>query len=236
MSTAKNRRRGGRPSQRAALLAAAVELFARGGSRGTSLEAIAREIGVKRPAITHHFGTKQDLLREVVAITDSMDELVFSDDAMPGLDRLSRLRVWGDHLKANESLANLSKLSVVMTVEAFEDDYPAQAEFVLRQERFRTRVRRAITLGKRDGSIRTDVNARATANEVISFMQGAGVQWFLDPAGFDISGAYRNYFDRLIRDLATVNRSLPTRTMNPRRQVKRRPPPRTLSGHAERQG
>jgi hypothetical protein len=136
-----------------------------------------------------------------------MDEVVFSDDELRGLDRLARLRVWGDHLKANESLANLSKLSVVITVEAFEGDHPAHTEFVFRQERFRMRVQRVITRGKRDRSIRSDVNARATSSDVISFMQGAGVQWFLDPAGFDISGAYRSYFDRLIRDLAPVESS-----------------------------
>src|SRR3974390_3419466 len=52
-------RRGGRPSRRDELLTAALELFATGGTRGTSLEAIAKQIGVTRAAITHHFKTKE---------------------------------------------------------------------------------------------------------------------------------------------------------------------------------
>src|SRR6516165_3264057 len=65
-STRSNRgRHGGRPSRREELLWAAVELFATAGTRGTTLEAIAKQIGVTKTAIIHHFRTKENLLREV---------------------------------------------------------------------------------------------------------------------------------------------------------------------------
>jgi AcrR family transcriptional regulator len=69
--TADDRGRGApRRSVRADLLQAAVELFAREGSRGTPLAAVAERIGVTTPAITHHFGSKARLLMEVVEYTD----------------------------------------------------------------------------------------------------------------------------------------------------------------------
>ena len=48
------------------ILQAAIDLFAKGGSRGTCIAAIADRIGVTPAAVIHHFKTKDGLLREVV--------------------------------------------------------------------------------------------------------------------------------------------------------------------------
>src|ERR1700691_65117 len=51
----------GRLSQRSDILEAAVDLFAKGGSRGTPMAAIAERMGVSIPAIPHHFGSQYGL-------------------------------------------------------------------------------------------------------------------------------------------------------------------------------
>ncbi len=195
-------RRGGRPSQRGEILEAAVALFAKGGTRGTTLSAIAERIGVTAPAITHHFGTKEALLREVVANTDRLDAGVLGPppDAT-GLERIRTTQTWAKIMVGDPALANLSRLSVVMTAEALDPEYSAHAQFVRRHREFRRAMQNNIELGQKDGTIRTDVDARLVATEVISFMQGAGLQWFLDPEGFDLVGVYDQYFGRLIDEL-----------------------------------
>ncbi len=51
---------------REAIREAAVELFVAGGYGATSLEDIARQVGLTRQAALYHFRTKEDLLRSVV--------------------------------------------------------------------------------------------------------------------------------------------------------------------------
>jgi AcrR family transcriptional regulator len=54
-------RRPGAPDTRAAILAAARELFAAHGFAGTSMRAVASAAGVDAALVHHYFGTKDDL-------------------------------------------------------------------------------------------------------------------------------------------------------------------------------
>lgn len=65
-------RRGGRPTRRDAeeclkrILAIAQKHFLTQGYNGTSLEAIARDAGVAKKTLYHHFGSKAGLFRDIV--------------------------------------------------------------------------------------------------------------------------------------------------------------------------
>lgn len=156
-----------------------------------------------RAAITHHFGTKEALLREVVVVTDALDaSAITAEEPATGMDRLISLRSWSHVLISDPGLANLSKLGVVLTVEAFDLDYPAREAFVNRHQAFRKSVKALVESGQRDGSVRADVDASELASEIIAFMQGAGIQWFLDPSHFDVVSVYDGYFDRLVAELS----------------------------------
>ena len=51
------------------LLTIAVEMFAASGFAQTSLRAIAKQAGVSPALLVHHFGTKDALIKEAIAIT-----------------------------------------------------------------------------------------------------------------------------------------------------------------------
>ena len=66
-------RRRGRPPKgeagdtKAELLAAALKLFARNGYAGTSIRAIAREVGLSESVLYAHFGSKRSIFEAVLA-------------------------------------------------------------------------------------------------------------------------------------------------------------------------
>ena len=62
-------RRPGGPDTRAAILAAAREMFAAQGFAGTSVRAVATKAGVDAALVHHYFGTKDDLFLAALAIT-----------------------------------------------------------------------------------------------------------------------------------------------------------------------
>src|SRR5512137_821821 len=53
---------------------AGVELFSRFGYHGTSMRALATEVGLEAASIYHHFPSKQDILADIVDRT--VDELL----------------------------------------------------------------------------------------------------------------------------------------------------------------
>ena len=88
-------RRRGRPGyDRAAILRTAVDLFNRKGYDATSMGDLAKELGLTKPAIYHHFTNKEELLGE--ALDDALDEWKAKTDlpnefVVPGGSRLGAL-------------------------------------------------------------------------------------------------------------------------------------------------
>ena len=59
-------------------------------------------------------------------------------------------------------------------------------------------------MGQDDGSIRRGVDPEMVAMSILAFMQGATLQWFLDPESVDLVALYDQYFDRLVEDLSPL--------------------------------
>lgn len=72
-------------SRRAAILAAAVEVFARYGFKRTTMEDIARAAGVSRAALYLHYRNKQDIFRSLVQAYFELAEARMQDALRPGM-------------------------------------------------------------------------------------------------------------------------------------------------------
>lgn len=79
---------------RATILAAASELFARGGYDATGLRQIAQAVGVNPALISLYFGSKESLFREVVGDTMQVEDRLEGDRAAMG-QRLAHFTVKG---------------------------------------------------------------------------------------------------------------------------------------------
>ncbi len=71
--------------KRAAILAAATDVFLKGGYLGTNVDAIAARSGVSKQTVYKHFGSKEALFIEIVAsMTGEAGDLVLGETSEPG--------------------------------------------------------------------------------------------------------------------------------------------------------
>jgi len=178
------------------LLRSAMDLFAKGGSRGTPLAAIAQRIGVTAPAITYHFGTKEALLLEIV---EELDRADLREDV--DVDWAANIRLWARSLAERPDYANLSRLRLVMVSEALDVDFAAHERFVERQRKQRRLTVTALAQAQRDGQISSSADPVAVAGELVSFLQGVQLQWLLDPDEVPLVRLVDAYLDRLVASL-----------------------------------
>jgi AcrR family transcriptional regulator len=139
------------PAARYASLAAARQLFAKRGYRGTSLASIAEAAGLSQPvSLLHHYPSKNALLLAVLASWDSEDWRTSTPrPEAPGIGIIDGLAALVEH---NESQQEVVALFSMLLGEAVADDHPAHEYFVQRYERIRARVTQLL----REAAMRTD--------------------------------------------------------------------------------
>jgi AcrR family transcriptional regulator len=178
-----------RALSRQRVIDAAIAVISDRGYSGTTLAAIGEAAGYSRGLAHHHFGSKVELMRAVVAEMERRFQqnvlrpppagqtgldavLSFVDDylayvAASGPDRMRALFVL-----MFESLAGAPELR------------PIIAEMSATRRVF---IRLLIEQGIADGTIRPEIDAEAQAVVISGLVRGATHQWILEPAGVDLS-------------------------------------------------
>lgn len=163
-------------ARRQQILDRAIEVFARRGSDGTSLRAIAREIGVSHAALTHYFTSREQLLVEVYREAERQ-----KDARVPADPDSSAVELMADSARRNHEVPGLVQLYSTLIAAALEPGHPDATGFAT--ERF-TRVRAnladRVRRGQAAGLIRPDVDPDAVAALVVAASDGLQTQWLLD--------------------------------------------------------
>lgn len=179
--------------RRQQILDAAVELFASKGYRGTGVAALADHVGMTPTGLLYYFGTKERLLREVVAERDRADQVDF-------LGELT-LRNLGELGRHNVETAVLTRLYAVLGAESFDPDEPLHDFFVERYETARGLARDILRSDVAAGRARPDIDVDQLAVEVIATLIGLEIQWLTDPERIDLATVTDAYFERLATEL-----------------------------------
>lgn len=178
----------GTARRREAILEVAYEVFATQGFRGGSLREISARLGYSQSGVIHHFGSKENLLVEVLAYRESLNSS--HESAAHGLALLDHLRTV---VERNSKTLGAVQLFVIMSAEAaVDDEHPARQFFVDRYTGTHELFRTAFTLAKLDGHLTDDVDPDAESRQLIAFLDGIQVQWLLTPT-FDMTEAYDKY-------------------------------------------
>ena len=186
--------------RRRAIMEAALELYARGGFRGTGLAAIGERVGISHAAVLYHFGSAVNLLREVLEERDRrIAEHLAPIFAPGGLEALRRLP---EVARVNLENPGLARLHTVLQAENLEADGEVHDFFLNRRRNVHQVLADLLRRGQKRGEIRRDIDVHQKADEIIAFMEGAQVQQLLDPERTDLVALYETYTEAFIRQIA----------------------------------
>ena len=166
-------------ARRQEILDSAIEVFADKGAEGTSLRAIAEKIGVSHAALLHYFGSREELLVEVLREGERRHSTYGLDDARV------KEQVVGGMVRAaerNVTIPGFVSLYTSLLAGSLEADKQYSREFFsMRFARLRERLAELIRIGQEEGSIRRGVEPEAMAALVIAASDGLQTQWLLEP-------------------------------------------------------
>ena len=180
MTVAPSRVQAGQQT-RARLLDAAIQRLSESGP-DASFDAIARDVGVTKGALYHHFGSKEGLVEEVYkeSVRRHAERVIAASSTGSGRERLHGLI--DESAKLYGSGTAFYKLLLRLHVEA-GTSRPYLAEIARRvQARQREYMTSLAQAGQDDGSIRGDIDAAALGQAVNAAMQGFLVQQLEPPA------------------------------------------------------
>ena len=203
------RRRREKAERRSAILDAAERVFLSKSVRDATMDEIARAAELSKGTLYLYFESKDDLFLAIAcrALGSLLEQFeAVKAEAPRGADRLRRLmRAYGQF-----AMDNRERYRVAMSWLFDDDSAPAQSpQFAEHQQLLRSKAGQrvdAITLGQRDGSVRSDLDPRRLAVQLWGGMLGllllnANVESVAKraPFEFDISAAVPAFVDLVMQ-------------------------------------
>jgi AcrR family transcriptional regulator len=185
------------------MLRAARQLIARQGYTKTTLAQVGKEAGYTGGLVSHHFGSKEGLLRELVGRITRR----FYDDqlqpAMAGLSGIEAIAAAAD-IYLNELVAREERMRTIYVLmgEALGPVSSINPVFAELNRGFRDSIRKLIEDGVAGGEIRRDLDPEAESGLVVGMLRGVALQWMTDPGCFDLDAVSTSLKDAMRRHLA----------------------------------
>lgn len=172
--------------KRAQIVEEATTLFAQRGFLATSLSEIASRVGVSKSTLLHHIGSKDSLLRSVIAERDRRIESTFAGPEFYSVDGLL------DGARDNAVQSGLVELYTVLVCEAMSQGHPAHQYF---EQRYRRGIIEFADLLRKHS--RHVVDPVRSAAWFIALWDGLQIQWLYDPDSVSIPDELQRFIDWL---------------------------------------
>jgi len=186
-------------ARRAEILRAAMDVFGARGYKSGSLGEIAEQVGMTHAGILHHFGSKNQLLLEVLDYRDEVDVESLEGHHPP--EGMPLFRHLVDTARLNATRPGIVQTYAVLSADSVTDDHPAQDYFRRRFVGLREMIARSLAQvcdPERPPSQR-DLDTAAAA--IIGVMDGLQVQWLLDDINVDLPYATAFAIDAILTAL-----------------------------------
>ncbi|MFE5940825.1 TetR/AcrR family transcriptional regulator [Streptomyces sp. NPDC056470] len=161
-------------AKREEILGRALEVVARQGYRGASVQVIAETVGLSQAGLLHYFGSKEELFTAILRKRDELDHLTSAPPAGPRAARDAFVQV----VARNAEVPGLVELFSRLAVEAVDPEHPAHGYFAERGEVLRGMIVGALA----QHSHPTALPPKMIARVVQAVVDGLQLQWLLDPS------------------------------------------------------
>lgn len=173
-----------------------MAIFAANGYRNGSLGEIAEKVGMTHAGVLHHFGSKEQLLVEVLEYRDQADvEDLEGHHAPEGIDMLKHLVRTAAQ---NQARPGIVQTYAVLSAEAVTTDHPASEWFRSRYAGLRRMIFSALKDSLPSTSAVTDAEIQVATTAIIGLMDGLQVQWLLEPDAVDMPAAVELAIDSVL--------------------------------------
>ncbi|MGH3376780.1 MAG: TetR/AcrR family transcriptional regulator [Actinoallomurus sp.] len=172
-STTRPARRGRPGYDLESLLRVAVGLFNERGYDGTSMEDLARKLGITKSAIYHHVPSKEELLK--LAVNRALDGLFALVDELDRVDGRAVDRL--EHLVRGSVAVLVDRLPFVTLLLRVRGNTKVERQALIRRREFDRIVAELVTEAASDGDLRADIDP-ATAARLLFGMVNSLVEWY----------------------------------------------------------
>lgn len=174
-------------ARRREILDAAVEIFGSKGFVSGTLGDIAEQVGMTHAGILHHFGSKDQLLLEVLEHRDASDVAHLDGQHIPDGMPLFRHLVRTAFLNAQR--AGIVQAYAVLSAESVTDDHPGREFFERRYRTLRAEVAHAFAVVCEEKGVKDPRRIGDASAAILAVMDGLQVQWLLEPDALDLGTA-----------------------------------------------
>ncbi|MBD3942747.1 TetR/AcrR family transcriptional regulator [Microbacterium sp. NEAU-LLC] len=188
-------------ARRRDILDAAVETFGSKGFAGGTLQEIADQVGMTHAGILHHFGSKDQLLIEVLQHRDDTDvadlEGQHIPDGMPLFRHLVRTAF------VNAHRAGIVQAYAVLSAESVTDGHPGREFFEKRYTTLRSEVAHAFEVVCAERGVTEPETVGLASASILAVMDGLQVQWLLAPDAVDLARASEFAIEAIVSAVLT---------------------------------
>ncbi|QAY61388.1 TetR/AcrR family transcriptional regulator [Microbacterium protaetiae] len=173
--------------KRTEILKAAIETFGAKGSTNGTLADIAEQVGMTHAGVLHHFGSKQNLLLEVLSYRDASDVEDLDEKHIPDGPALFLHLVRTAF--ANAHRPGIVQVYTVLSAESVTDDHPAREFFEKRYATLRREVADAFRVLCARAGVKEPATVAAASASILAVMDGIQLQWLLDQSAVELGEA-----------------------------------------------
>ena len=175
-------RRRGRPGyDRETLIERSIEIFNERGYHGTSMDALARELGITKSAIYHHVGSKEDLLEQAIAQgLNQLFAVIDSQDARTEISAEERLRAV---IRGSVEVLITYRDSVALLLRV-RGTSAAERRALEKRREIDERTRALVEAAIAEGSLRSDIDP-GLITRLLFGMVNSLTEWYRPRPGRD---------------------------------------------------
>ncbi|MET4058508.1 AcrR family transcriptional regulator [Arthrobacter sp. UYP6] len=171
--------------KRSEILEAAIDIFGNKGYANGTLADIAEQVDITHSGVLHHFGSKQNLLLEMLTYRDETDVADLDERHIPDGPELF-LHLVRTAL-ANSRRAGVVQVYTVLSAEAVTDEHPARPFFDKRYTTLRGEVSAAFRVLCEQEGVTEPGTIGSAAASILAVMDGLQLQWLLHPQEIELA-------------------------------------------------